>query len=623
MEDEFSLEHSIIESGIAGAKDFEVLELPLARRVFYLVLISALIFSVVVSGRVAWLSFYNGSFYRTRAALNSERPIMIPAMRGSIYDRFGNLLAKNESAKRLALNPGLAKRKNLDLKEILSSASEILGVSEEELESEIQEFNLEKVPFVTLARNISEVQVKAIQNLDIPALEIQDDFRRKYLSGLAFSHVLGYTGLLRANDLVGRQGLEKYYDLVLAGEDGLRLVYLDARGKILEEKLLEAPANGENIYTTIDSGLQEYFYNRLSQALRMLGREVGVGIALNPQNGEVLALMNFPSYDNNVFINPDAQEKRNALLRSSLQPLFNRAVSGIYTPGSTIKPLVAIAALNEGLITPKDRVFSSGVLEIPNPYFPDQPSRFLDWKAHGWVDLHSALARSSNVYFYALGGGLPAGADNPADFRKGLGIEKLKEYWQKFGFGEKTGIDLDAENTGFLPDPAEKEARTKDIWRLGDTYNVTIGQGDLLVTPIQLISQIASIANGGKIYRPHLLKSTINNQQLTTNNGEVMRDLFYFGDYIKEVQKGMEDAVSKWYGTAYLLADLPVSVAAKTGSSQVANNARTNAFFVGYEPAENPEIAILVLIENAREGSLNAVPVAKDVLDWYYWNRLK
>lgn len=612
--EQFDIEHSIIES-VTRSKDFDldVLELPLARRVFSLLLGTAVVFSLIVLGRVSFLSFFNYDFYTRRSAMNSEKPITMPAIRGRIYDRFGNLLVKNESSFRLVLNPGLAKRRGLDLKETIAAVSGILWQDPAEFFAILGKTDLEKSALVTLAYNLSDREVGEIQKLANPALEIQDDYRRDYLRGPAFAHVLGYTGLGELNDLSGKTGLEKYYDPVLSGEDGLRLMYRNAKGEILEEKLLDAPKHGEDIKTAIDSGLQEYFYNRLAQALRSLGRQVAVGIALNPQNGEVLALVNLPSYDNNVFTKRDARARRSELLQAPFQPLFDRAVSGIYTPGSTMKPLVALAALSEGLIKPSDRVYSSGVLEIPNPYFPDQPSRFLDWKAHGWVDLHSALARSSNVYFYAVGGGIPPDVQNPSDIKKGLGIEKLKEYWQKFGFGEKTGIDLDSENSGFLPDPAEKESRTKDIWRLGDTYNVTIGQGDLLITPIQLISQIAAIANGGKIYQPHLLLGSESN---------VVRDFSDLAPYIKEVQKGMEDAVSKWYGTAYKLADLPVSVAAKTGSAQVANNTRTNAFFVGYSPAENPKIAILVLIENAREGSLNAVPVGKDVLDWYYWNRL-
>ncbi len=618
MKLEFDLEHAIIET---QARHLDILELPLSRRVFLLMGGVAFLFAGIFFSRIFYLSVVKGDFYKRRSAMNVTQPLTLPAVRGLIYDRFGKVMARNESAFRLVLNAGLAKRQKINLNVMADSLSGILETDKESLMSIIDKTDLEKTALITLGRDISSAQVSEIQKLDIPALEIQDDYRRDYIGGPAFAPVVGYTGQIQLGDLRGKAGLEKYYDGILGGEDGLRLMYKNAKGEILDEKLLDAPRHGQNIYTTIDADLQEYFYNRLQQALISLGRNVGVGIAVNPQNGEVLSLVNIPSYDSNVFTVPSAKKERISLLTAFFRPLFNRAISGMYTPGSTVKPLVAIAGLKEGVITPQSRVFSSGVLEIPNPYNPDQPSRFLDWKAHGWVDVRAALARSSNIFFYAVGGGLPPSVGDIGDVRKGLGIEKLKEYWKLFGFGEKTGIDLDGENSGFLPDPEEKEARKNDIWRFGDTYNVTIGQGDLLVTPIQLISQIASIANGGKFYRPHIIKK----------EPEVIRDFSDLSGEIKEVQEGMKDTVRKYYGTAYALADLPIQVAGKTGSSQVANNTRTNAFFVAYLPAEalvevgaplDKQIAILVLIENAREGSLNAVPVGKDVLDWYYWNRL-
>lgn len=628
--DEFDLEHSILEE---RTEKFGSLELPLGRRVLILSIGAALIIGGIFSARILFLSSWKGDFYKARAEMNVAKSLTIPAIRGSIYDRFGNLLAGNESSYRLVLNAGLVKREEINLDEIFAELGKILAIEKSDLQSIIEKANFEKSALVTLARDISPWQADLIKKLNNPAIEIHDDYRREYARGPAFSHALGYTGLTEFDDLAGKVGLEKYYDGILGGKDGVRLIYKDARGNILEEKLLEAPKHGADIYTTIDSGLQEYFYVRLQQALWSLGRTNGVGIALNPRNGEVLALVSMPSYDNNVFTEASRSKERGYLLSAPSKPLFNRAVSGIYAPGSTIKPLVALAALNEGVIVPEKQIFSAGFIEIPNPYFPDKPSIFLDWKPHGWVDLYSALARSSNVYFYTIGGGF-------GDV-KGLGVEKLKEYWERFGFGSKTGIDLTAENIGFLPTPEEKEERTGDIWRLGDTYNVAIGQGDLLMTPIQLVSYISAIANGGILYKPHLLKTNLLDircpevenfnikdigcpyiEGQKQREVEILKDLSSLNGFIKEVQKGMEDAVSKWYGTAYSLADLPVVAAAKTGSAQISGNTKTNAFFVGYAPAENPEIVILVLIEDAREGSLNAVPVAKDVLNWYYWNRL-
>ena len=616
--EEFDLEHSILEE---RARHFGALELPLSRKVFLLLAISALAASSIFLFKVFLFFSQKGDFYKARAEANMTQQITLPAGRGNIYDRFGEVLARNESAQRLVLNAGLVKRNKVDIDGLAEELGAILGVSKEDLVATIRQADLEKSALVTLARDISSDQILKIEEMKSGVLEVHDDYRREYPLGPAFSHILGYTGLAKFKDLKGKAGLEKYYDEALSGADGVRLIYRDALGNLLEEKLLEPPRTGNDLYTTIDAELQNYFYKSMKQALANLNRQAGVGLAIDPRSGEILSLVSIPSFDNNIFTDNSRSADRSELLTSGFQPLFNRAVSGAYSPGSTIKPLVAVAALAENVIDPKKQIFSAGFIEIPNPYFPDQPSRFLDWRPQGWVDLRSALARSSNVYFYAVGGGLPGQGYEDVG---GLGIAKLKEYWEKFGLGRETGIDMESEVVGFLPDPEQKEARKNDIWRLGDTYNATIGQGDLLVSPVQLISYIASIANGGKLFKPRLVERVENGagEVLERYLPEINSDLSYLGDYIKEVQSGMEDTVQKSYGTANLLSILPMKVAGKTGSAQISNNTKTNAFFVAYAPAEDPQIAILVLIEDAREGSLNAVPVGKDILEWYYWNRI-
>ena len=324
--------------------------------------------------------------------------------------------------------------------------------------------------------------------------------------------------------------------------------------------------------------------------------------------------------------------------------LFTRAVSGLYNPASTIKPLHATAALYEGVIRPEAKIFSAGYLEVPNPFFPANPSIFKDWRAHGWVDVRSALARSSNVYFYEIGGGFQAQA--------GLGIARLKKWWQEFRLDKKTGIDLPQEETGFLPDPSWKKRVAGRNWLLGDTYNVSIGQGDLLITPIELLSYISSIAARGKFYQPRIMKQihTAEGRVVEESSPIVIKDL---GEEIKDtlyyVEQGMLDGVREPYGTSYALRDIPMTIAGKTGSAQVQNNSKTNAFFVGYgrvplrmdstispqayessestntseDESAKPEIAILILVEDAKEGSLNVVPVARDVFLWYYEHRIK
>lgn len=585
----------------------DYLELPLSRQAFLLVGATIFIVAVVVLWRVGFLNVARANLYKARAVANVHKEIDLPAPRGIIRDRYGEPLIANRGSFSVFLSLNDLWNFGGDSEEIFSELSRLLEMENLEIKTLIKNFDLEKKIFIPIARNITAEQAAVLKERRLPAVHLVGDYSRYYLYGPAFAHALGYVGISEtSNEIIGKSGLESSYDQMIRGVDGSFIIYRDATGKELDTKIVEAPRAGNDLIITLDAGLQKYFYERMQSTLRSLGRQAGVGLALDPRTGEVLAMVSLPSFDNNQV---------SKYLSGSGQPLFNRAISGSYTPGSAIKPLVALAALREGVVEPDFRILSTGSIEIPNPYDETKPSRFLDWKAHGWVDLHSALARSSNIYFYALGGGLPR--VNPplaglSESFQGLGIERLNEYWRKFLLGKRLGIDLPGENTGFLPDPEEKERRTGEIWRLGDSYNVSIGQGDLLVTPLQLLNFIASIANGGNIYQPHFIstKSTV---------------LFDYSDWqneIREVQIGMEDAVKKYYGTANWLASLPLPAAGKTGSAQVANNTRTNAFFVGYFPVEDPKIAVLVLIENAKEGSLNAVPIANDVMRWYYENRI-
>ncbi len=614
------------------AEDLGVVESPLSKSAFRFVSGAAAFLGLAAA---VWMGFLNaeggGFFYFNRAEANLNRVSPIKAPRGIIYDRFGEPLVKNVLVHNIIVIPSDLPRSAEEKRQIIKTLAGALKISEETVKDALAGADLKKYNSVLISRGLDSEKAAEIKALDLRGVKIEKDFRRDYLRGPAFSHLIGYTGAVSKADLsenpdflpddeIGKSGLEAYYDDFLRGVSGRFIISKDAQNKPIAEEREESWTAGADIETTIDAGLQEYFYDRLLKGLTAINRASGVGIALNPQTGEVLALVSLPSFDGNAFSGGDSA-KISELFSSPRKPLFNRAVAGIYNPGSIVKPLVAAAALAEKVITPRKEIFSSGSIEIPNPYNPKQPSIFLDWKPHGWVDLYSALARSSNVYFYSVGGGF-------GDV-SGLGITRIKTYWEKFGFGKKSGVDLPEENDGFLPDPEEKKRRTGDIWRIGDTYNATIGQGDLLTTPLQLINYISAFANGEKLYRPYLAA------EIKTESGKTIKEtrLEILSEYpelraeIAEVRKGMKDAVKKEYGTAHLLGDLPFSAAGKTGSAQIQNNSKTNAFFAGYAPADSPEdgakIAILVLVEDAREGSLNAVPIAKDVLSWYYEIRLK
>lgn len=603
------------------SKSFDSLEMPVSERVFNAVIVFASLVCLTVIFRVSSINLFKGEFYKNRALANMSQITVMPAERGLFFDRFGKPIVENTQTFKAVLKLDVFfKKDKSEQDKLISQLSEDLGLNLEEFQKRMAKINLEQESSIIIKRDISIEEIAKLKNFYFKIIDIQKDFSRQYDKEGIFSHILGYAGFasldelknykeVGVNDLVGKAGLELFYDKELRGKNGEIIDFRNAKNESIETKTVSAQTKGNDLYLNIDADFQKYFYRRLKQQIDGLNRSGGVGIAVNPSNGEVLALISLPSFDNNKITSQ--------LLVDKSKPLFNRAVSGVYNPGSTIKPLVGVASLKENILSPVAEIYSPGYIDVPNPYNPDQPSRFLDWRPQGWVNLYSAIARSSNVYFYEVGGGF--------ENIKGLGIKKLREYWQKFGLEEKTGIDLPGEKSGFLPDIEEKEKRTGAQWRLGDTYNVSIGQGDLMITPLELVNFIASIANKGKAYQPRVVSEIGSGDINRKIEPKIIFDNAFLIEEIKEVEKGMIDAVKKPYGTAHLLDSLEFGVAAKTGSAQIEMNTKVNAFFVGYGPIEKDvalSLVILVLIENAREGSLNAVPVAKDVFEWYYKNRI-
>ncbi|MBI4193264.1 MAG: hypothetical protein HY536_01410, partial [Candidatus Colwellbacteria bacterium] len=457
--DEITLDTIFEEKGIG--------ERPLPRSIFRHAIAVALILGVLALGRVWSLGGMRGGDYRARAENALERVVVKRAARGRILDRFGIPLVENAPSLDLYLDAAEFARRGEE--EGVRSALARAGMGRDEIEAAL-EAAAHTSDRLLVKQDVRRSDAVVVESANVSSLSVESDLKRSF--GEEFAHIVGYTGLATREetrlgfssvDLVGRTGLEAQFDGSLRGENGRVVLFKDARGGVLEERILRESESGGDLTTTIDGELQTYFYARLKETMRTLGAGPGgVGIALDPRNGEVLSLVSLPSFTPENIV--DA-------LANSRKPIFNRAVSGLYNPGSVIKTIVAIAALKEKIVTPRDRIFSAGYIEIPNPYFPEKPSRFLDWKAHGWVDLYAALARSSNVYFYAVGGGYKN--------LKGIGMAKLKEYYERFGLGEKTGIAIPGEATGEIPSAEEREAGG-GVWRVGDTYNVSIGQGDLL-----------------------------------------------------------------------------------------------------------------------------------------------
>lgn len=627
--DDLALEDSLNDE---WHRDLDVTEVPIGNRPFFYLGTAVFILVLAVILRIVYLNWADGSYYAARAADNVTQYKESPAPRGVIYDREGNTLAESRAAF-AALLDAREFIKNEPLRtDTARVVQNILNIAPDALANLVNQAGAyDFATPIVLAENLTENELVNLQAAGLPTIKIESEFVRTYPSGPVFSSVIGYTGRvnendlrtdpsLRSNDFIGKTGIEAFYNETLRGKPGLTIQYKNAQGALLGEEQKSTAEIGGSLRLTVDGPLQTYFATRLASGLRSLGRTVGVGIAMDPETGEVLSLVNLPGFDNNLFSQPGTSTAAAfaRLFSSPDKPLFNRAVNGFYNPGSTVKPLDAVAALKEGVIDPQRKIFSPGYLLVPNPYNSSTPSKYLDWRYQGSVDLAAAIAQSSDVYFYVVGGGSPPVStpllNDPSDYGiSGLGISRLYAWWQKFGLGKPTGIDMPEEAEGFLPAPDWKEKRFATPWLLGDTYNVSIGQGDLLLSPFQLLGYIDAIGNGGKIYRPFLNASSA---------PQVAEDLTALLPQIVEAQKGMREAVTSPQGTAYSLHDLPMDACAKTGSAQVQNNAQENALFVGYAPCNNPKIAVLVLIENSKQGSLNAVPIAKDVLNWYYWNRI-
>ena len=605
-----------VTSDTFGRWDMSYRERPLRNFIFFITVAIFILFAAIVFSRIIYLGSVRGEFHRARATSNVNKITTVVADRGFITDRYGENIVTNIPILSLRLRP--AELIKYEEREAVKPLLANLGITEKNFNEILAEYNLEKSDEIVIKREVSKADAIAVEGSGLRSIYIVQNTKRAFSS--EFSHIVGHIGFptrsiirergLSSLDVIGKNNLEAIFDETLRGINGRTVAYRDVRGNPFGAETFSEPRSGHNLKTTIDAELQRFFYSRLSAVLDK-NNPGGVGIVINPLNGEVLSLISLPGF---------ASEDLDDALNDPARPLFNRAVSGLYSPGSTIKPIVAVAALAEGIIRDNEKVLSTAYLEIPNRYNPDNPARFADWRPHGWVDVYSAIARSSNIFFYAISGGLPHNAHlfrGQSDLSSGLGITRLRQYYNMFGLGKRTGIALSSESIGVIPSPEDKKRRTGDNWMLGDTYNTSIGQGYMLVTPISLINSIAAIFNGGILYKPNLILG---------NEPEKLSEFTHLADELNKSKEGMKDAVREPYGTATMLNRLPFEVGGKTGSAQVTRT-QTNAFFAGCGPlplqSENYEpICVLVLVEHAVAGGLNAVPVAYDVFRWYYENRI-
>ncbi len=594
----------------------------------FFTIVAAVIF-LVLGFRLFQIQIINGHLNASLAAENSIRQIQEPASRGLIFDSRGVWLARNAPSFSVELSPSDLPASFSARQTIYNTLAKALNWSEFTKNQETKTIENDYMSYqsgaLTLANNLSHDQAliltEELANVQATTVAPQQTRQYNFVSD-GMAHILGYVGkfsasdlqddpTLRGNDVVGKDGLEKSYNQYLKGKDGVEQVVVDNAGKVVETlpDQSQAPKSGDNLILNIDSKLQDIMAKDLSAAISENNLKAGVAIAMNPQNGAILAMVSLPTYDNNQFVNGISSQAYNALLNDPNQPLFDRAVMGTYAPGSTIKPMIATVGLQDGVITENTTINTPAQIQVGQWSFPNWQEFFIPN-----VDVKTAIANSNDIFFYALGGGWSS--------ISGLGINRLDQGLTTWGFGQPTGIDLPNEAAGLVPTPSWKEANEGQSWYIGDTYHMSIGQGYLLVTPIQLITALSAIANGGTLYSPRLVNKIVdqNGNTVAAVTPKIEKSNFFSSKNIQIVREGMRQTVTN--GSGWILRDLPVTSAAKTGTAQYGvNNQYQHSWFEAFAPFDNPTIAIVLLGEQGsqeNDGFTTAEPVVNNILQQYF-----
>ena len=604
------------------------LEVPLSKWLLF-GLFGVFVFVIMLFlGKTFQLQAFAGQELQELAEANAIRKEPLPSERGVLYDQFGKQLVFNKPSFDLVCDKRDLPEDRVEKENILRKAADSLGLSFFELR---HEFDKTYSPKFLAAENLSHGQLVVLETKmeELAGCQIEKNTIREYVAGTTLAHLLGYTAKISTDELeefseyaiteqIGKTGVERAYETDLRGVPGNILTEKDALGNVVKEQGEIASEPGNSLVLWLDLELQKKIEEALQATLDRLGAKKAAGVALDPNTGGVLSLVSFPGFDNNLFSRGITQQEYTNIIENPLKPLFNRAIAGTYPTGSTIKPLVGMAALEERLIDPDKQILTHGYIEIPNQYDPEIVYRFADNANHGAVNMQEALAVSSNVYFYTIGGGF--------EDQKGLGPGKIKEYVTKFGWGSKTGIDISGEGVGLIPDPEWKQRVKGEGWWDGDTYNFSIGQGNLLVTPLQVAVSFMPIANGGTMYKPKTVKEILvanpqEGEKSRLIEPEIVKQDFVQPENLEIIREGMRQSV-KW-GSSVLMNQLPVSSAVKTGTAQTGRKDAEGhdllySWVTVFAPYENPEIVMTLMVEEGKEGSLVVLPVAKEVLEWYF-----
>ncbi len=458
---------------------------------------------------------------------------------------------------------------------------------------------------------------ESLQNIDIAEQATTTKnllfARRSYTTSPGFGHILGYLsypkrdskGNFYQESFIGKDGVEQYYNTLLSGKNGTELVEVNALGKVQSGNIIEEPQNGHALTLGIDARVQEKLHTTIRDLAVDRGYMAGAGAIMDIETGELLAITSYPEYGSSILSEGSDKKSIQGYMLDKRAVFLDRAVSGVYTPGSILKPIMAIAALNEGVITPEKQILSTGSISIQNPYNAKLKSVFNDWKAHGWTDMRHAIAVSSGVYFYTIGGGFEG--------QKGIGITNIEKYSRIFGLGSTTGIDLTDEKSGTVPSPKWKaKVFNGEPWRLGDTYNTVVGQYGFQVTLVQAVRAIAAIANGGKLVTPHVIREPV--QEFSKSIIPIP------AEYFEVAREGMRMAVVE--GTVVGLKVPYVAVAGKTGTAEIDSRKKyVNSWIVGFFPHEKPRYAFAVVMERGPYyNTTGGVFVMRQMFDWMEWN---
>lgn len=661
--------------------------LPPSARLAFLRIVMLLIFGVMIV-QLWRIQMIQGEGLRARADRNRFRLVEVRGPRGVMYDRNGQLLVRNNPSFDVVVVPADLPDEDEDTQEVLAELDNLIsktGIKPAQPVPTLQPAENEQAkpapqaavephfrqrltvqdalvevdearkggayrPIV-FAEGVPRKTAFAVveQGFALPGVSLDVEPVRHYISGTLTSHILGYMGPIpqeyvqdyeaegyQPGHQVGLTGLELTFEKALRGVDGRRNIEVDVNGREVRTVGDIFPsAPGNNLVLTIDLDLQQLMDQALRAGLEQAKAETGVTIAMNPQNGEILGMVSLPTYDNNLFADGITAPEYAALIEDKRRPLVNHAISGLYPPGSTFKIVTAAGALQDGVINERTRLGDSfdgrvdGMIYVDNRFFPNDPryaQPFYCWihqygTGHYMVNVRDALTVSCDVFFYQVAGG----------YRKtfeGLGIDRLVDYTDLFGFGSPTGIDLPGENPGLVPTPRWKRLTYAETWAAGDTYNMAIGQGFILATPLQVLNATAAIANAGRLFKPQLVHQIVDTAGNVVDEFEPeYRELPIDSEYIDLVREGMWGAVNQPNGTAKNLSVPGVEVAGKTGTAEFYDpeigltekkRLPTHAWFTAFAPYDNPEIALVVFVYNGGEGSTTAVPVAQDILRGYF-----